>query len=163
MKAKGKAQLSEGREVAAQAERMEIDLRAIRKAMQRPLEAEVARGELTGPQMAVMSVVVREAGIPLRDLSRAVSLAHSTVSGIVDRLEQRGMITRRPDKADRRVTGIFPTQVVTQFVREEIPALARRPLETALLRAAPKERGSLEKSLRRLRELVEPKEAVARN
>lgn len=140
---------------------MEGDLRAIRRAMQRPLEAEVVRGELTAPQIAVMRVVVREDGIPLRDLSRAVSLAHSTVSGIVDRLEKRGMIERRVDEEDRRITRIFPAEVVARFVREELPAMARRPLETALARTGSEERAALEASIRRLRELLDMEDSAS--
>src|SRR5260370_34550614 len=75
-------------EIAAQAQRMERDLSVIRRTLRKPLEAEVAKGELTVPQSAVMQVVVRQNGISLKDLSREVSLAHSTVSGIVDRLEK---------------------------------------------------------------------------
>jgi DNA-binding MarR family transcriptional regulator len=41
------------------------------------------------PQSAVIQAVVKHDGISLKDLSREVSLAHSTVSGIVDRLEKR--------------------------------------------------------------------------
>lgn len=142
-------------ELEQQAERIESDLRAIRRTMQKPLEAEVARGELTAPQMAVMRVVVREHGIPLRDLSRAISLAHSTVSGIVDRLERRGMIERRADEADKRITRIYPTEVVNQFVREEIPAMTRRPLQAALARVSLTKRLEIEGAIRRLRELLE--------
>lgn len=142
-------------EIEAQAGRMESDLRAIRRAMHKPLEAETARGELTAPQIAVMRIVVRQHGIPLRDLSREVSLAHSTVSGIVDRLEKRGMLSRRADAADGRITRIYPTAEVTQFVREAIPVLARRPLEAALVRMTENERAELEKSVRRLREALE--------
>lgn len=158
MKTRRKTHSPQVRELAAQAERMESDLRAIRRAMNRPLEAEVKRSIMTVPQMAVMGVVIREQGIPLRDLSRAVSLAHSTVSGIVDRLEKRGMIERRMDDADRRLTRIFPTAVVAHFVRDEIPALTRRPLEAALARAAAAEREALEASIRRLRELLDPEQ-----
>jgi MarR family transcriptional regulator, organic hydroperoxide resistance regulator len=95
-------------------------------------------------------------GISLKDLSREVSLAHSTVSGIVDRLEKRGMLERRTDAADGRVTRIHPTQVVQQFVHKRIPALTRGPLEAALERAQPEERPKLERAVSRLRELLEP-------
>jgi DNA-binding MarR family transcriptional regulator len=74
---------------------MEADLSAIRRSMRSLLESEVARGKLTVPQTAVMRVVVRQQGINLKVLSREVSLAHSTVSGIVNRLEQLGMLERR--------------------------------------------------------------------
>ena len=113
------------------------------------------RGNLTQPQTAVMREIVRNHGINLKDLSRAVSLAHSTVSGIVDRLEKRGMIERRPDPADGRVSCIYPAEVVKDFVRERIPALRSGPLQEALERATAEERASISQALQRLRELLE--------
>lgn len=143
------------RDLASQVERMESDLGAIRRALRKPLEAEVAQGGLTVPQKAVMQVVVRHYGISLKDLSGQLSLAHSTVSGIVDRLEKRGLIDRRASEVDGRVSCIFPSSVVASFVRDQIPALTRGPLQTALHRAAPAERDQIERALRRLRELLE--------
>jgi len=134
---------------------MEQDLSAIRRALRKPLDSEVARGELTSPQMSVMRVVVRQHGVSLKDLSREVSLAHSTVSGIVDRLEKRGMVERRPDPEDGRTSRIFPTMIVADFVREQIPRLSRGPLEDALERATKAERAAIAEALRRLRELLE--------
>ncbi len=143
------------RGIAALAEQLERDLSGIRRALRRPLDAEVAKGDLTGPQMNVMRVVVRSDGISLKDLSQAVSLAHSTVSGIVDRLEKRGMIERQADAADGRVRRIYPTAVVKEFVRNEIPALKRRPLEEALERVSPAERATIGSAIRLLREILE--------
>ena len=134
---------------------MDRDLGVIRRALRRPLEAEVARGELTVPQSAVMQSVVQHSGISLKDLSREVSLAHSTVSGIADRLEKRGMIERRADAVDGRVTRIHPTAVVRKFVREQIPVLSRGPLQAALERAKAEEREGLAAAVARLRELLE--------
>lgn len=142
-------------QLSAQALELEQDLSAIRRAIRRPLEAETAKGELTMPQTAVMREVVRSEGINLRDLSRAVSLAHSTVSGIVDRLEKRGLIERRPDPKDGRVNCIYPTTPVREFVQERIPALNRGPLLDALARATPEERVGIGAALQRLRQLLE--------
>ena len=143
--------------IATLAEQLEQDLSGIRRALRKPLDAEVAKGELTGPQMNVMRVVVRSDGISLKDLSQAVNLAHSTVSGIVDRLEKRGMIERRAYAADLRVSSIYPTAVVKEFVRNEIPALRRRPLEEALERVSPAERATIGSAIRLLREILEQK------
>jgi DNA-binding MarR family transcriptional regulator len=142
-------------DLATQARRLERDLSGIRRALRKPLEAEVARGELTVPQAAVMQTVVAHPGISLKDLSREVSLAHSTVSGITDRLEKRGMIERRPDPVDGRVSCIYPTLVVTEWVRDRLPALTSGPLESALARVTPEERDAIERALRHLRELLE--------
>jgi DNA-binding MarR family transcriptional regulator len=138
----------------AQASRMESDLRAIQHAMRKPVEAQVAQGGLTVPQTAVMHEVVSQHGISLKDLSKRLSLAHSTVSGIVDRLEKRGLIERRPDQNDGRISSIYPTAPVTKFVREDLPALTRGPLQKALQHATPAECEKIERALRRLRELL---------
>ena len=143
----------------ALAEQMTKDLEAIRRAVKKPLEAEAARGGLTPAQTTVMSVMVREGGMSLKDLSAAVGLAHSTVSGIVDRLTRRGMLKRRPDPEDRRFSRIYPTAAVTDFVRETIPALQRKPLETALARLTEAERIELQKLLGRLRGALESAQA----
>ena len=98
---------SETRSQAAQlAAEVERDLRAVRQLLRRPVEALIARGGLTGPQQAAMSIVVRSGGVSLTDLSRELGLAHSTVSGIVDRLEKRGLVERRTDGADRRLRAL---------------------------------------------------------
>lgn len=141
--------------IEAQAQQIEQDLGVIRRALRRPLEAEVATGGLTAPQTIVMREVVRNEGVNLRDLSRAISLAHSTVSGIVDRLEKRGLIERRPDPNDGRVSCIYPTAPVREFVRERIPALHRGPLLGALSRATEAERTSIVAAMHRLKELLE--------
>lgn len=141
-------------EIAAQAEQIERDLSRIRQALRKPLEAEFSKGELTVPQKAVMQVVVRNNGINLRDLSREVSLAHSTVSGIVDRLEKRGMIERRSDPEDGRLARVYPTAVVLNFVRVRIPALTLGPVEKALGRATKEERKRIGWALGRLLALL---------
>jgi DNA-binding MarR family transcriptional regulator len=147
--------LKKRRDIAQEADGMERDLGAIRRMLRKPLEAEVAKGALTAPQTNVMRVVVRNDGISLKDLSHSVSLSHSTVSGIVDRLEKRGLIQRKTDQVDGRISRIYPTPVVREFIREEIPALTRRPLGAALGRATSAERMAIGQALRRLRELLE--------
>jgi DNA-binding MarR family transcriptional regulator len=142
-------------EIASLVAQIERHLGGIRHAMRKPLEAAVSTGELTMPQRAVMQVVVRNPGINLRSLSQEVSLAHSTVSGIIDRLEKRGMVKRRSDAADGRVGRIYPTAEVQKFVRDLIPKLTRGPLEQALEKASLPERATIERALRRLRELLE--------
>ncbi len=138
-----------------QAAEIERDLSAIRRMMRKPLEAEVSKGNLTVPQKAAMAVVVRHEGISLKELSTAMSLAHSTVSGIVDRLEKQGLVERHTDASDGRISRIHAAAVVKDFVREKIPELSRGPLSAALDRASAQERSQIAAAMRRLRELLE--------
>lgn len=139
----------------AEAGMIEGDLNAIRRILRKPIEAEITKSPLTAPQIAAMRVVVRTTGISLKELSRALGLAHSTVSGIVDRLGRRGLIERKPDANDGRVTKIYPTGGVFEFVREQIPLLRRGPLVEALEKTSKSEREQIANAIRRLRELLE--------
>jgi DNA-binding MarR family transcriptional regulator len=135
---------------------LEIDrhLRAVRGTLRQPVEAEFSRGGLTGPQRSVMHAVVRSGGLSLKELSLQVGLAHSTVSGIVDRLRKRGLVERQIDKTDRRVNRIVASKVVRDYVRDTAPALVVHPLMEALRRARPSERRAILEGLRMLRRLL---------
>ncbi|MDR3797715.1 MAG: MarR family transcriptional regulator [Terracidiphilus sp.] len=143
------------RKIGAQAERIDSDLAAIRHAMRKPAEAEFAQAGLTVPQTALMRAVVLQNGVSLKELSRQLSLAHSTVSGIVDRLEGRGLLVRHNDPQDGRISRIHPAPEVKEFLRTQLPALTQGPLQAALKRAKPRERNAIEQTLRRLRQLLE--------
>src|SRR6202035_1623320 len=133
---------------------MERDLSAIHHAMRKALKAEVAKGDLTGPQTAVMRIVVSKPGVSLRDLSREVSLSHSTVSGIIDRLQKQGMVERAADEADGRIVRVRPTAAVKIWIERQLPQLKVGPLQGALQRADPEEREALAKAIARLRKLL---------
>ena len=141
--------------VARIAEEVERHLSAVRQILRQPVEAAFARGGLTGPQRGVMQALFHSEGLPLKELSRAVGLAHSTVSGIVDRLEQRGLVERRANKADRRTSTIAVTKKVRQFMRDRLPSIALDPVIAALSRAKPAERVAILEGLRTLRRVVE--------
>ena len=82
-----------------------------------PLD-EARKAGLTGPQVRLMASLVSRGAMTLTELSRSLGMSHSTASGIVDRLETRGLVRRSPDAEDRRRTTIAVTGRVTQYVRE---------------------------------------------
>lgn len=135
----------------------EIDehLKRVRRVLRQPLETEFARGGLTGPQRSVMQAAVHSNGMSLKDLSNSVGLAHSTVSGIVDRLVKKGLLARQSDKKDRRLSLIVPSRQVRDYVRNKLPALTIHPLLEALRRAKPAERAAILDGLRILRRAVD--------
>jgi DNA-binding MarR family transcriptional regulator len=137
------------------AETIDRDLRAIRESIRRPLEAEIARGNLTGPQQSVIRAIVQSDGMSLKELSAQLGLAHSTVSGIVDRLQERGLVERRADGTDKRITRIAVTQTVRDFVRDTLPRLSIHPLVEALRRANAAQRRTIVKGLKALRTVLE--------
>ncbi|MEU4347543.1 MarR family transcriptional regulator [Streptomyces sp. NPDC023838] len=67
-------------------------------------EYERAAGEhaLTGAQARVLGLLSLEP-VAMRQIARKLKCEPSNVTGMIDRLEARGLVERRPDPADRRV------------------------------------------------------------
>jgi len=148
---KDAARSSELRELAQQTERQ---LNIIQRSIRQRLQAEFARGNLTGPQRLVMAALVRTQGLSLKQLSEAVSLAHSTVSGIVDRLAKQGLIERQTHPTDRRITLLVASPPVREFLETRMPELALHPLLEALRHASPTELRAITKGLNTLIQLL---------
>ena len=64
---------------------------------------------LSASQYAVLLLLDRADGWRLTDLSERLLLDKSTVTRLVDRLEQAGLVRRIPDRADRRVQRVLLT------------------------------------------------------
>ncbi|WP_367574548.1 MarR family winged helix-turn-helix transcriptional regulator [Streptomyces griseoaurantiacus] len=92
-------------------------------------EGAAAEHALTGAQARLLSLLSLEP-LPMRRLARKLKCEPSNVTGIVDRLESRGLVERRPDPADRRVKLAAATEEgrrVARGLRESLH-FARAPL-----------------------------------
>ncbi|MFJ9242762.1 MarR family winged helix-turn-helix transcriptional regulator [Streptomyces sp. NPDC101776] len=92
-------------------------------------EEAAADHTLTGAQARLISLLSLEP-LPMRKLARKLKCEPSNVTGIVDRLEARGLVERRPDPADRRVKLAAATDEgrrVARSLRESL-RFAREPL-----------------------------------
>jgi len=65
---------------------------------------------LTGPQSVVLRNLLDNGAISSADLSRIVYVTPSNITGIIDRLENKGLVERIRLKNDRRVALITLTQ-----------------------------------------------------
>ncbi len=64
---------------------------------------------LTGPQNGVMRALHRHGPMSSADLSRELFMTASNMTGIVDRLEQKGLVARERTPEDRRISMIALT------------------------------------------------------
>ncbi|MEU9984678.1 MarR family transcriptional regulator [Streptomyces sp. NPDC050856] len=110
-------------------------------------EQAAARHSLTGAQARVLTLLTLEP-LPMRRIARSLRCEPSNITGIVDRLEARGLVERRPDPADRRVKLAAPTDEGRATARRLRDALdfAREPLAAL----SDGERTSLRDLLRRM-------------
>ncbi|MEU3251661.1 MarR family transcriptional regulator [Streptomyces sp. NPDC006997] len=92
-------------------------------------EEAAAAHALTGAQAKLLSLLSLEP-LPMRKLANRLRCEPSNVTGIVDRLESRGLVERRPDPGDRRVKLAAATpegRRVAGELRESLD-FAREPL-----------------------------------
>lgn len=64
---------------------------------------------LTVPQATLLRMMDPERPIPMSGLAAALACHASNVTGLVDRLEEAGLVVRRASEADRRVKHIALT------------------------------------------------------
>ncbi|MFD5113417.1 MULTISPECIES: MarR family winged helix-turn-helix transcriptional regulator [unclassified Streptomyces] len=92
-------------------------------------EQAAAEHSLTGAQARVLGLLSVEP-MPMRRIARKLKCEPSNVTGIVDRLEARDLVERRPDPADRRVKLAAPTEkgLATAALLRDALGFAREPL-----------------------------------
>jgi len=87
-----------------------IDLtRNFSKSMRHKFHNFMQDSGFTLPQLSVISILGKHGEQKVSELSEKMGLSDSTVSGILDRLEQRDIIKRERTKDDRRVVKISLT------------------------------------------------------
>ena len=65
---------------------------------------------LTGPQSLVLRLLIKKGALSSADLSRQMYVTPSNITGIIDRLEKKGLVERIRKQGDRRVALITLTE-----------------------------------------------------
>jgi len=103
--------------------------------------------ELHPAQAGALMQLDQESGSPMHEIAAHLACDSSNVTGIVDRLEARGLVSRRAGERDRRVKYIVPTALGLE-VRDALRArMSRAP--AAIERLSPKEQRLLRDLLAR--------------
>jgi DNA-binding MarR family transcriptional regulator len=110
-----------------------------------------AEFRLSPPQAHALRVLSPEQPLPMGRLACALGCDASNVTGIVDRLEKRGLIERRPSERDRRVKVLVVTAEGEQVRRQLLIRLGEPPQAIAALSPADRKRlaGILRRALNR--------------
>jgi DNA-binding MarR family transcriptional regulator len=104
---------------------------------------------LTGPQLVVLREVARLSGTSIGALARSVSLSQPTVSGILERLEKRGLVRRERSEQDRRSVFVSVTPEGGRILRDA-PSLLQDRFQRELGRLEEWERTQMLSILQRV-------------
>lgn len=136
--------------------------RLFRKRFEASANVRDARGPLTGPQMRLLGAISRNPGASQILLANLLDVEPITAARMLDRLQQAGLVERRPDPADRRAWRLHLTpraEPVLAAARARVEVMVDAALETFSV----EERSTLEVLLMRLRDSLstEPQIAVS--
>lgn len=128
----------------------------LRRGLLRGARGELARSGLTGAQASVVSLLGTRGPLTVSELARELQLGHSTVSGIVDRLQTRGIVLRLTDPNDRRYTRVALTQELSRKVPSLMASGPGSRMVTALASASAAERKTMRDGLNLLQRYLMP-------
>lgn len=74
------------------------------KAMQRAIAELLSKEHLTQPQFIALRVIAKKGAMRMRKISDEMLVTPANVTGIVDRLEHKGLICRKAPQGDKRAT-----------------------------------------------------------
>lgn len=109
---------------------------------------------LTGSQGMVLGTLAHHGEMMLTDLSKKLGLSNSTVSGIVDRLEEQRLVERTRSKEDRRVVYIRVTDEYAIRAKENLIGIEKM-FEGMMDKATPEELDVILKGLATLKKVMD--------
>lgn len=74
--------------------------------------------EFNGAQGRILYVLWQEDGLPVVELAKRTGLAKTTLTSMLERMDQKGFLERVPDSKDRRILRIF-LAAKAQILREQ--------------------------------------------
>lgn len=141
-------------EYAGNSVRVMAALRRIIRAIDLHSRSLVLRYGLTGPQLVVLKELVEAGGRPVSGLAHAVNLSQATVTGILDRLERKGMVERVRSSQDKRKV-IVSSTAEAERVLAGAPPLLQEHFIAAFGELADWEQTQILSSLQRIVSLME--------
>ena len=104
---------------------------------------------ITPGQYGVLSCLWKNGSCTPKEISQILRLENSTISGVLDRMQKRGLINRVVDPEDRRSVQVVPTEEGSAL-RDDVLRLIERLNVEILSGFSPEQKGILLDGLRKI-------------
>ncbi|GAA5233824.1 MarR family transcriptional regulator [Verticiella sediminum] len=135
-------------------------LRRITRAIALHSKQLAACSHITAPQLVCLHTVIANGPMTATAISREIHVSASTVVGILDRLEEKGLVRRERGREDRRTVFVSATEAGVALAAEA-PSPLQKTLAEALNELPELERATITLSLERIVDLVEKRDSGA--
>jgi MarR family 2-MHQ and catechol resistance regulon transcriptional repressor len=81
--------------------------------------------DLTAPQLYVMATIGYAGQLPFNEIGAKMMVTVSNLTGIVDRLEEKGLVVRERDTGDRRIVYVKLTSKGQKLYKSSIPTFEK--------------------------------------
>lgn len=132
-------------------------LRRITRAVALHSKQLAACNHITAPQLVCLHTVIASGPMTATAISREIHVSPSTVVGILDRLEEKGLIRRERGREDRRIVFVSATEAGVQLATDA-PSPLQKTLADSLNELPELERATITLSLERIVDLMERRE-----
>lgn len=85
------------------------------------VEADIRQMGLNPTEFGVLELIYHKGEQPIQEIGKKVLIASSSITYVVDKLEQKELLKRKPCPADRRVTYAAMTTAGKQFMDDVFP------------------------------------------
>lgn len=137
-----------------------ISLRRIIRAVDQYSRKLRTEHNITGPQLICLLHIVNEQPHTISEISQSVCLSASTVVGIIDRLEEKGLVCRERSNLDRRQVKVTATEQ-GKAVAELAPSPLQDRFAKNLKNQTELEQATIALSLEKVVDMMEAKDIEA--
>jgi len=109
--------------------------------------------QITSPQLMALMAVVEKGCVSATGIAKRIHLSPSTLVGVLDRLENKGLIQRDRSADDRRLVWVTATEEGRALVAKT-PFPLQYSLDKALKQLSEKEQGQVAACMKRLVDLM---------
>ncbi|MFD1203713.1 MULTISPECIES: MarR family transcriptional regulator [Sporosarcina] len=91
------------------------------ESIKKRVEADIKCLGLNTTEFAVLELIYSKGEQPIQKIGEKVLIASSSITYVVDKLEEKGLLKRKPCPTDRRITYATITEEGTAFMDEVFP------------------------------------------